>query len=82
LLHKEKRFLIMGDALANRNDQLRVPPFIFTPDLKNARRSVWKIAKKYGDDFETVVFGHGPPITQNGSKRIKALVSRIFSADV
>lgn len=82
LLHKEKRFLIIGDALANRKDQLQVPPFFFTPDTKNAQRSVWKIAKKYGDDFETIVFGHGPPILQNGSKRIKALVSRIFSADV
>jgi glyoxylase-like metal-dependent hydrolase (beta-lactamase superfamily II) len=82
LLHRERRLLITGDALANRNNKLRDPSFLFTPDTKNAQRSVWKLAKKYGDDFETVVFGHGPPILQHGGQRVKALVSQIFSADV
>ncbi|MCX6048440.1 MAG: MBL fold metallo-hydrolase [Chloroflexi bacterium] len=82
LLHKEKRFLIAGDALSNRNGKLQAPVRAFTPDEKNAQRSIWKLAKKYGDDFEVMVFGHGPPITQNASKRVKGLVSQIFSADV
>ncbi|MDQ3249945.1 MAG: MBL fold metallo-hydrolase [Chloroflexota bacterium] len=82
LLHKEKRFLITGDALSNRNNTLRDPIALFTPDVKNAQRSIWKLAKKYGDDFEVVAFGHGPPLLQNGGKRIKGLVSQIFSADV
>ena len=82
LLHREKRFLITGDALSNRGGKLRAPAAVFTPDVKNAQRSIWKLAKKYGDDFETIAFGHGPPILQNGGKRVKALVSQIFSADV
>jgi len=82
LLHKEKRFLITGDALTNRGGNLRSPIYLFTPDEKNAQRSIWKLAKKYGDDFEVMVFGHGPPIMQNASKRVKGLVSQIFSADV
>jgi glyoxylase-like metal-dependent hydrolase (beta-lactamase superfamily II) len=82
LLHKAKRVLISGDALANQRNKLRVNTSLFTPDAKNARRSVWRLAKKYGDDFEIIVFGHGPPILQNGGKRVKALASRIFSVDV
>ena len=82
LLHKGKRFLITGDALSNRNGNLRGPNFLFTPDEKNAQRSIWKLAKKYGDDFEVMVFGHGPPVMQNASKRVKGLVSQIFSTDV
>ena len=82
LLHKERRFLITGDALNNRGDKLAIPPALFTPDMKNAQRSVWKLAKKYGEDFETMVFGHGAPILKNGGMRVKALISQIFSQDV
>jgi glyoxylase-like metal-dependent hydrolase (beta-lactamase superfamily II) len=81
LLHRERRLLIAGDALVNRREKLRVNSSPFTTDIRHAQRSVWKIAKKYGDDFDVVVFGHGPPLLQNGSKRIQALVSRIFSED-
>lgn len=82
LLHRERRLLIAGDALSNRNGKLRVPTALYTPDVLNAQRSVWKLAKKYGDDFETVVFGHGPALLTNGGKRVKGLASQIFSADV
>jgi glyoxylase-like metal-dependent hydrolase (beta-lactamase superfamily II) len=82
LLHKERRFLITGDAMSNRGGKLRAPLFVYTPDRHNAHRSIWKLAKKYGDVFETVVFGHGPPILSNGGKRVKALASRLFSSTV
>jgi glyoxylase-like metal-dependent hydrolase (beta-lactamase superfamily II) len=82
LVHRGKRLLIAGDALNNRGGKIALPPAIFTPDMKNAERSVWKLAKKYGDDFDAAVFGHGPPILQNASHRIKAFVSQIFSAEV
>ncbi len=82
LLHKGQRFLISGDALVNTRNRLRPNTGPFTPDTYNARRSVWWLAKKYGDDFETIVFGHGPAILQNGGKRVKALASRIFSAEM
>ncbi len=82
LLHKEKRLLITGDALFNRQNKLSLPPAMFTPDMHNAQRSVWKLAKKYGDDYDVVVFGHGPPIMQNGGKRVQAMASQIFSTEI
>ncbi|MDI9546740.1 MAG: MBL fold metallo-hydrolase [Chloroflexota bacterium] len=82
LLHREKRLLIAGDALANRGGKLQGPASLFTPDGKNAQRSIWKLAKKYGDDYETIVFGHGPAILSNGGKRVKALASQVFAAEI
>jgi glyoxylase-like metal-dependent hydrolase (beta-lactamase superfamily II) len=82
LLHRERRLLIAGDALNNRGGKLSLPPPVFTPDMENARRSIWKVAKKYGDDIDTIVFGHGTPIMQNGGHRIKAMMSQIYSTEV
>ena len=82
LLHPQKRLLIAGDALRNVGNRLSQPPAAFTPDSVNAQRSIWKLAKKYGDDFQTIVFGHGPPILQNGGSRVKAYVSQIFSTEI
>jgi glyoxylase-like metal-dependent hydrolase (beta-lactamase superfamily II) len=82
LLHRERRLLITGDALSNRLGQLQPPSSFYTPDSTNAQRSIWKLAKRYGDDFETIVFGHGPPIATNGGKRVKALASQIFATSV
>jgi glyoxylase-like metal-dependent hydrolase (beta-lactamase superfamily II) len=81
LLHKGKRLLIAGDALSNRGNKLRPPVTKFTADFPNAQRSIWKLAKRYGDDFETVVFGHGPPLLANGGKRVKGLASEMFSGE-
>lgn len=82
LLHRKSRLLIAGDALNNRGGKLQEPPAIFTPDRDAARRSILKLAKKYGDDFETVVFGHGPPILTNGGKRLRAFASQLFADEV
>lgn len=82
LLHRTKRLLICGDALVNSRGKLRVNTGPFTPDKRSAQRSIFKLTKQYGDDFDTMVFGHGPPILQNGGKRVKALMSGIFSTDV
>ena len=82
LLHRERRLLIAGDALNNRGGKLALPPAVFTPDMENARRSIWKLAKKYGDDIDTIVFGHGPPVMQNGGQRLKAMMSQMYSTEV
>jgi hypothetical protein len=50
--------------------------------MANAQRSVWKLAKKYGEDFDVMVFGHGPPILQNGGRKVQSLVAKIFSNEV
>lgn len=82
LLHRAKRFLIVGDALNNRGNKLQLPPPLFTPDMTNAQRSVWKLAKKYGDDFDVMLFGHGPPVLQNGGRKVQSLVTQLFSTSV
>lgn len=82
LLHRERRILIVGDALGNRGGKLGLPVALFTPDMKNAQRSVWKLAKKYGDEIDVVVFGHGEPILSNGGARIKSYASVIFSSEM
>ncbi|MBV7336874.1 MBL fold metallo-hydrolase [Chloroflexi bacterium TSY] len=82
LLHKEKRFLITGDALSNRGGKLRTPISLYTPDEYNAQRSIWRLAKKYSKDIDVIAFGHGPPILKNGGKRINGLTSQVFSQNV
>jgi glyoxylase-like metal-dependent hydrolase (beta-lactamase superfamily II) len=82
LLHREQRILIAGDCLQNRGGRLGLPAAMFTPDMKNAQRSVWKLAKKHGDEIDVIVFGHGEPILNNGGARLKSLASQIFSTEV
>ena len=82
LLHRESRLLIAGDALTNRRGKLGGPAPAFTPDKANAQRSILKLAKKYADDYETIVFGHGPAIMSNGGKRVRAMASQIFATEI
>lgn len=82
LLHRDKRLLVAGDALMNMGGKLKISMPMITADTKNAQRSVWKLAKKYGDDFDAIVFGHGEPILMNGGARVKSLASQIFSTEV
>lgn len=80
-LHRERRILIAGDALANRGGKLGISMPAVTLDMKNAQRSVWKLAKKYGDEIDVIVFGHGEPILSHGGARLKSLASQIFSSE-
>lgn len=81
LLHPEKRLLIAGDALNNRGGTLGEPPAIFTPDPENARRSIRKLAQKYGKSFDIVVFGHGAPIREKAAERIEAFADRLSEGE-
>ncbi|RLT40038.1 MAG: MBL fold metallo-hydrolase [Chloroflexi bacterium] len=81
LLHPEKRFLIAGDAIHNRGGKLGAPPPLFTPDVENSHRSIWKLAKKYGDGIDTIVCGHGDPIPSGGQARLNGLVETLFEAE-
>lgn len=82
LLHPERRILIAGDAIHNRGGTLGAPPPIFTPDIENAHRSIWKLAKKYGEFIDTIVCGHGDPIPSGGAARLQGLVETLFEAEV
>lgn len=81
LLHPEKRVLITGDALDTRGGTLSPPPAIFTPDMENAQRSAWKLWKKYGPDYDVMVFGHGDPIRANAEAHMKTLIDQLFESE-
>jgi glyoxylase-like metal-dependent hydrolase (beta-lactamase superfamily II) len=81
LLHPAKRFLIAGDALNARGGKLGGPPPLFTPDVENANRSIWKLWKKYGSEYDAIVFGHGEPILDRAGEQIKTLVDQLFEAE-
>lgn len=81
LLDPERRILFTGDALHNRGGKLQPPPPIFTPDMDNAIRSIWKLAHKYGKQIDAALFGHGPPILHDAGERIRALADELYQAD-
>ena len=81
LLHPEKRFLIAGDALHNRGGKLGAPPPLFTPDVEYSHLSIWKLAKKYGNDFDVAVFGHGPPIREKAGEAFNAFAVQLFETE-
>lgn len=81
LLHPQRRILIAGDALHNRGGKLGRPAALFTPDMENAHRSIWKLAKKYGESIDTIVCGHGEPIPSGGGARLQGLVDTLFEVE-
>ena len=81
LLHPERRILIAGDVIHNRGGTLGAPPPLFTPDMENAHRSIWKLAKKYGESIDTIACGHGDPIPSGGTARLQGLVETLFEAE-
>lgn len=78
LFHPQRQLLITGDALSNFSGKIGPPPALFTPDADTAHRSIWKLAKKYADEIETVAFGHGPAILEGGGSQIQGLASQLF----
>lgn len=82
LLHPARRILIAGAALTNRGGKLRPAGGMGIPDPVNAEKSIWKLAKRYADEIDVIVFGQGEPILTNGGKRIKALASQIFETAI
>jgi len=81
LLHPEKRFLIAGDAIHNRGGTLGAPPPLFTPDVENSHLSIWKLAKKYGNNFDVAVFGHGPPIREKAGEAFNSFTAQLFETE-
>jgi len=81
LLHPQRRILIAGDVIHNRGGTLGAPPSLFTPDVENNQRSIWKLAKKHGESIDTIVCGHGEPIVSGGGARLAGLVETLFEAE-
>lgn len=66
--------LIAGDAINGENGGVAGPNPGFSEDMDLANASVSKLA---GFDYEMILFGHGDPVTSDGS----TLVSELAGAD-
>lgn len=56
--------LIAGDAIVGENGGVAGPPPQFTADPVTANESIVKLA---GLEYDVIYFGHGEPVTSNGS---------------
>jgi glyoxylase-like metal-dependent hydrolase (beta-lactamase superfamily II) len=68
-----RKLIILGDVLFNAPN-LRLPPAIFTYDMAENKRSVGRVARLVPD---IVCFGHGEPILNEASQRIRAFARKI-----
>lgn len=67
VLDRETRVLVVGDALIGRDGGVAGPDPEFTADVSTARESVRKLA---GLDFDTILFGHGEPVTSEADRKV------------
>jgi glyoxylase-like metal-dependent hydrolase (beta-lactamase superfamily II) len=73
--HRERKIIIVGDALNHKRGRLGAPPPIFTPDMRQAHASIQKIA---GLDFDICCFGHGPPLKRNAAQQVRAFAESLL----
>ncbi len=67
--------MFSGDAVVtDRRGNASLPPGVFTENMEQAKASFKKLA---GFDFEVLVGGHGPPILEGASERVKEAVERL-----
>jgi hydroxyacylglutathione hydrolase len=71
LLDPARRVLFSGDALTFRDGKVTPPPRGFTADAELARQSIAKIGSL---EFDTMLGGHGDPLTPNASERVREFV--------
>ncbi len=72
LLDPVRSLLFSGDALTFRDGRITPPPRRFTPDAELAKRSITKIGSL---EFDTMLGGHGDPLTPNASARVREFVA-------
>lgn len=74
VLDPDAGVLVVGDALVGRDGGVAGPDPGFTADLPTARASVRKLA---GLDFDTVLFGHGEPVTSDAGRKVADLAGTL-----
>lgn len=67
-------FLVAGDAINEQGGMVLGPNPSFTPDMTQANASVRRLAER---EYETVVFGHGEPITAGASDAVVAFAQTL-----
>lgn len=72
-LYKKGRALFVGDTLrTDGSGAIKMPGNMMNKDPRELRRSVEKISKL---DFAVLLPGHGRPITENASQKLKEFVA-------
>ena len=69
----QKKLVIVGDALNNRQNHLRFPPKFVSSDLTQTIESVKQIAQL---DFDILCFGHGKPLTKDALTEVHDLIKK------
>ncbi len=72
--HPARKIIIVGDALNYKFGRLGAPPYLFTPDMAQARASIHKVAAL---DFEVCCFGHGPPLLHHARQQVQAFAATL-----
>ncbi len=72
LLDPVRKVLFSGDAVMFRNGKVTPPPRGFTPDIGLAMESIAKIGLL---EFDTMLGGHGDPLTPKASERVREFVN-------
>lgn len=70
----ETRTLFTGDVLVNHFNFFTGPAPLFTHDYASAIRTLQRLKEV---EIETLIFGHGIPITKKTEKRLHRLVDRL-----
>ena len=68
LLDTDRKTMFVGDALRFIDGNLQEPPAQFTLDNAKAKESIRKIANY---DFDIMLSGHGDPITEKASQKVR-----------
>jgi glyoxylase-like metal-dependent hydrolase (beta-lactamase superfamily II) len=68
LIDAERKVMFVGDAVRFTDGKIMGPPEQFSLDLDKARDSIRKISMF---DFDIMLSGHGQPLMENASQKIK-----------
>jgi len=75
-IYKPRQVLFSGDTiLTDRSGKLRVPGNFLNRDSAQLKKSVEKLSKL---DFAVLLPGHGRPITENASAKLREFVAQGF----
>lgn len=66
LLDSERKVLFVGDTLVTKNDAIKLPPLVL--DKAEEKASIEKLSTF---EFDVMLSGHGNPITNNASSKLK-----------
>ena len=76
LYDQDKKLIFVGDTMRYINGKMEGPPKSFTPDMKEATKSVGKISNF---DFEVMLSGHGQPLkSADAQKKTKETLCIAF----